>query len=105
MPLQGYRSDFSYEGDDPAKGGLYMIHPEFEGIDGRPIPEEARATVIGTARMWIVIHEMREEVHRKRVTVGTRGFFMEGGRCVAEAEVIEILGLHTNEGERLDSEG
>ena len=30
LPFQGYRSDFSYEGDVPAVDGIYMIHPELE---------------------------------------------------------------------------
>ncbi len=72
-----------------------MIHPEFEDPNGVPIPEEAHAVSKGTARMWIVSGQMRE-VHRQRIKPGVRGYMVEGSRKVAEVEVIEVQGLHTN---------
>lgn len=36
-PSQGYRSDFSYDGDD-ITDGLYVIHPEFEDENGNVMP-------------------------------------------------------------------
>lgn len=97
LPHQGYRADFSYAGDDIKKTGIYAIHPEFEDEEGNiilddnvPVPSE------GTARMWILFPLMRREVHVHRVRVGMFGYFMEGSRKVADAEIIEILGLYDN---------
>lgn len=96
-PRQGYRSDFAFDEDDLSHPKLYMIFPEFEDEQGRvildcsyPIP------FAGTARMWIVIPERRQEIHRDRIKVGTKGYFMEGPHRIGEMEVIELLGLHTN---------
>ena len=100
LPSQGYRSDFSYDGDDPAVDGIFMVHPEFEAPDGSVLEEGAPVSRAGTARMWVLVHDMREQLHRHRARVGVHGYFMEGGRRVAEAEIVEIVGLHTNEGKR-----
>lgn len=96
-PFQGYRSDFSYDGDDTSITGIFAIHPEFEDDHGEiildntsPVPTE------GTARMWILFPQMRKEVHTKRMGLGVLGYFMEGARKVAVVEVIEIVGLHSN---------
>jgi hypothetical protein len=95
--FQGLRCDFSYDGDDIKKTGIYMIHPEFEDEEGnvilddeKPVPKE------GTAKMWILIPEMRNEVHVKRIKAGVIGYFMEGSRIIAKAEVVETLGLYVN---------
>lgn len=97
LPFQGYRCDFLYENEDPKVDSLYMIHPEFEDEHGalmldidRPVNRE------GTARMWILIPEMRGKVHRNRIKTGTKGFFMEGSRRVGEVEVTRVVGLMTN---------
>ncbi|WP_123040558.1 hypothetical protein [Cohnella candidum] len=97
IPYQGYRCDFAYEEYYVEDKSIYAIHPEFEDelgniilVDDKPV----RAS--GTARMWILFQEMREKVHRNRIKVGTKGYFMEGSRRVGEVEVIEIIGLHTN---------
>lgn len=96
-PRQGYRCDFSYDGDDITKTGIYMIHPEFEDEKGEIILDrELSIALEGTARMWIVIPEMREVIHRHRIHVGVKGYFMEGSRKVGEVEVIKIVGLFTN---------
>ncbi|MCQ6564131.1 hypothetical protein [Paenibacillus mendelii] len=94
--LQGYRSDFTYDEAD-IRDDLYCIHPEFEDEqgnvilnDGTPVPIE------GTARMWILFPEMRKKIHLNRIKVGVIGYFMEGPKKVAKAEVIEVLGLHKN---------
>jgi hypothetical protein len=93
-PFQHMRCDFAYEGDDVARGGIYMVWPEFEDEAGAPLPDDAAVPTNGTATMWIVASEMRTEVHRKRAQVGVRGFFMVGGTRIARAEIIDILGLH-----------
>jgi hypothetical protein len=48
--------------------------------------------------MWIVSPEMRADIHRDRLGVGTEFYFMEGGRKVGEGEVTEVVGLLTNPG-------
>jgi hypothetical protein len=96
-PYQAYRSDFKYE--HPLHDGynqLFMIHPEFENDNGEIIlDDKEQVSINGTARMWILIPE-RRIYHEDKIFVGTKGFFMEGSRKVAECEVIEILGLLTN---------
>jgi hypothetical protein len=91
-PFQGYRGDFSFAGVE----GVFMIHPEFEDEGGniilyndRSVPHE------GTARMWIIMEVMRPR-HYDRVKVGAKGNFREGGKFVADCEVIEVLDLLVN---------
>ncbi|MBB3127063.1 hypothetical protein FHS19_001717 [Paenibacillus rhizosphaerae] len=96
LPHQGYRSDFFYEGDN-LKDGIYMIHPEFEDATGNIILDDTTPVPLeGTARMWIIFPEMRKRVHINKLRNGVKGYFMEGSRKVATAEVIEILELHSN---------
>ena len=71
-----------------------MIHPEFINEDGTPIPEEVPVSLSGKASMWVLVEEMKEEVHRHRIKVGTRGFFMEGARKIGEVVVEEIVGIN-----------
>lgn len=95
--IQGYRCDFAYEGDDIGNTGIYAIHPEFEDGDGQLIMDVGRPVQReGQARMWILFGEMRKKVHRHRIQVGTRGYFMEGPRRVGEVEVTSLVGLLTN---------
>ncbi|MBU1822177.1 MAG: hypothetical protein KKG00_11805 [Bacteroidetes bacterium] len=93
---QGYRPNFDYAQRTSEHKGLYMIFPEFEDANGlvitdslTPVSEE------GTARMWIISANMRP-LHQKYIQLGTKGYFMEGDRRVAECEVIEINGLFSN---------
>jgi hypothetical protein len=95
-PWQHCRCDWAYEGDDISQAEIFMIHPEFMLPDGSVFPEGSPVAMTGLATMWILIPEMRAEIHRQRIRLGVRGFFMEGSRRVAEAEVTRIIGLHTN---------
>ncbi len=95
-PWQHYRCDWAYDGDDISQTGIFMIHPEFMSPDGSVFPGGSPIAITGIATMWILIPEMRAEIHRQRIQPGVRGFFMEGSRRVAEAEVTRIIGLHTN---------
>jgi hypothetical protein len=95
-PFQHYRCDWSYEGDDISKTGIFMIWPEFVDSEGRILPDKVRVPESGKATMWIVSPNMIEQVHGSRVKIGTKGFFMEGARRVAEAVVTRVIGLHTN---------
>lgn len=99
--LQGYRSDWVYADDYAAWEArdqknslqLYMIWPwavDEYGLEYSPyefMPSE------GFADMHILVDEMRS-VHRRKIRVGVKGYFVEGPRRVAEAEVIDILYLN-----------
>lgn len=90
--FQGYRSDFSFVGVD----GVFRIWPEFEDAEGHVILHNDRHVPLeGTARMWVIHEEMRPH-HDGRVKVGAKGNFREGGRYVADCEVIEVLDLLVN---------
>jgi len=97
LPVQGYRCDFAYAGDDVSQSGIYAIHPEFEDANGEVLPDaENCVPAEGTARMWVLFPAMRREVHAKRISAGVQGFFMEGPRRVGAVEVIEVNGLLEN---------
>lgn len=98
-PGQHYRCDWAYDGDDIQKDGIFMIHPEFLTPEGDIFPEfeiAGKVSNSGRATMWILVPEMRRTVHQRRLSVGTRGYFMEGSRKVAEAAVTRIIALHAN---------
>jgi hypothetical protein len=99
--LQGYRSDWCYA-DDYATweaGGekellqIYMIHPWAVDEYGLEYALYEFMPSEGFADMMIIFDEMRS-VHRKKIKVGVKGYFVEGSRRVAEAEVIDILYLN-----------
>jgi hypothetical protein len=94
-PGQGYRPEWLYAGDD-VQAGIWAIYPEFEDVDGQPIPRGTPALPEGNARMVILNPQLRAEIHRHRIQVGVRGYFMEGPHRVAEAVVIEVVDLHKN---------
>ncbi|WP_249865591.1 hypothetical protein [Paenibacillus konkukensis] len=65
--------------DDITKTGLYMIHPEFVDKQGEIILDREMAIALeGTARMWVVIPEMREAVHRHRIQPGLKDISWKG---------------------------
>ncbi|MFD0675226.1 hypothetical protein [Cohnella sp. GCM10027633] len=98
IPHQGYRADFAFEEDFVNRPlSLRVIHPEFEDKENQIILNDAVSVPIcGTARMWVLIATARRERDVKTIKLGMKGYFMEGSRRVAEAEVIEINGLFTN---------
>lgn len=93
---QRMRCDWSYEGDDISETGIYKIWPEFLAVDGSVFPQDTPVPITGRATMWIVSPEMRRQVHCSRIQLDVKGYFMEGGRRVAEAVVTEVIGLHSN---------
>lgn len=93
-PYPGYRCDWLYDNDDPKKDGIYGIHPEFIE-DGQESPLEQNVPIEGIARMWIRNLTMRK-YHQGRIKKGTKGYFVEGPKKVAEAKVIRILALNSN---------
>ena len=46
-----------------------------------------------SARMTVVVDEMRAEVHRRRIAPGVRFYCHEGGRRVAEGTVTRVTRL------------
>jgi hypothetical protein len=72
-----------------------MIWPDFFAVGGQILPTDQPLPVgVGlSARMVVVMDEMRAEVHRGRIAPGVRFFCHEGGRRVAEGAVTQITGL------------
>ena len=94
VPYQGYRSDFHYEGENIDEDGLHMIHPEFLNEDGTIMMQEEKMVLSsGEAYMWILSFDTMKEYHRERAVPGQLGWFMEGRRRVAEARILEQIGL------------
>lgn len=96
VTYQHLRCDFSYEDEDPAVEGIYMIHPEFLDESGVPIAADVPVPLEGDASMWILVPKMRGKVHQEKITVGTKGYFMEGSRKIGEIEVTSVVGLNSN---------
>ncbi|KQV59491.1 hypothetical protein [Duganella sp. Root336D2] len=90
-PHQHTRWDFLYEGDDAERDGIWMIWPEFISDDREVLPEGV-APMSGHALMFIVNLD-NEQMHQERISLGTRGAFMEGGRKVAECTVVAVHAL------------
>lgn len=96
LPYQGYRSDFWYDYVGGSDNQIFMIWPEFENVAGEIIMQnDCPVSISGTARMWIIVPQ-RRPFHYKNIKPGMIGYFMEGGRKVAEAEVVELVGLPSN---------
>ena len=95
-PHQGYRSDFLYAEDEVEnKGGwkIWCIHPEFLDENKKIIlTKNTHVPQSGTAQMWI-LNENLMPMHKERIKVGQKGFFVEGPTKTAECEVIGIVGL------------
>jgi hypothetical protein len=93
--FNGIRWDFAYAEDQPPST-LYMIWPDFFAVDGQSLPTDKPlpAGVDLPARMYVVVDEMRAEVHRHRIAPGVRFFCQEGRRRVAEGMVTRATGLH-----------
>lgn len=87
--FNGIRWDFAYVGADIQKNGIFMIWPDFFDINHDSLPRDQPLPLEQPlmARMTIVSDEMRDEVHRRRVEVGTRFYCHEGGKRVAEGFV------------------
>jgi hypothetical protein len=92
LPVQGIQCDFMYAGDHPGKDGIFMIHPEFLDKLDNVITEKIIVPETGKALMWI-FNPAFSAYHRKRLKIGTTGYFMEGPTIIAECEVIDLVGL------------
>jgi hypothetical protein len=92
----GIRWDFAFAEDNPPDT-LYMIWPDFFAAGGRSLPTD-QPLPVGvelSARMGVVMDEMRSVAHRDRIAPGVRFFCHEGRRRVAEGVVTRITGLFT----------
>jgi len=94
---QSFRPNWSYDEDGLEPSMLFPIWPEFLDSHGKLWPDKIPVSLSGNAAMWITFREVNVPVHRARIKVGTKGYFMEGNRRVAKAIVTRIIGLHTNE--------
>lgn len=76
--------------------GIYMIYPDFLDDMGDSLPTDSPVPVDVElpARMTILVDEMRERIHSKRIKVGVRFFCHEGSKQVAEGVVTKITGLN-----------
>ena len=89
-PVQGYRSDFMYSGDEKVRQ-QWMIWPEFlDDEDNIILDKSLRVPTSGKAKMWI-LNEALIELHKGRIKIGLKAFFMEGPNKVAECDVIQII--------------
>lgn len=88
--MQGYRSDFMYSGDEKARQ-QWMIWPEFlDDKDNVILDKSLQVPTSGKANMWI-LNDTLTELHKGRIKIGLKAFFMEGQYIVAECEVIQIV--------------
>jgi hypothetical protein len=96
-PFNGIRWDFSYLADD-ATDQLYMIWPDFFSPTGDSLPKDQPLplSIYLSARMTIVVDEMREQVHRARIKPGVEFYCHEGPRRVAIGRVTRVTGLHVD---------
>jgi hypothetical protein len=94
-PFNGIRWDFNYAEELPTSD-LYMIWPDFIDEDSNSLPTDKVLPIdrFLRARMSVVVDEMRAQMHRSRIKVGTQFFCCEGPRRVAEGEVRRITHLH-----------
>ena len=93
-PGQGMRCDFLYDGDDPKIDGVHMIYPEFLDEDKRVITDKrAVPKDTGYANMWIILPKSKEEVHKQRIKVGTKGKWVAGSYTIANVTVTKLLSL------------
>jgi hypothetical protein len=97
LPYQGYRSDFWYFHEKhPEPHSIFVIRPEFEDQNGNVIIQsDILVSREGSARMWVVSLPMRK-LHRDKINVALKGYFMEGPYRVAECEVVELVDLTIN---------
>lgn len=91
---QGYRCDWVYaEFEEIEPNQAWIIWPLFVYESGEFVPEGDQVANQGAAHMMVVDKELRQTVHRERIRLGTKGFFVEGGKKVAEATVVRIVDL------------
>jgi hypothetical protein len=66
-----------------------MIWPLFCDYEGKRLTENAVISPTGKVEIYIVDSNLRL-YHQRRITFGTKGYFMEGSKKTAELIVTEI---------------
>ena len=90
-PHNGIRWDFKYA-DDESETSAFMIWPEFLTDNYEPVSGALCFGSTYRARMYVVVDELRD-YHRRRITVGTMFFCVEGPHEVANGTVTKIINL------------
>ena len=72
-----------------------MVWPDFvdESGESRSEEEELPVGVLLPAKMFVLVDQMRAEVHRKKVKIGVRFYCHEGLKRVAEGVITKITHL------------
>ena len=78
---------------------VFMINPIFVDENGLAYERGEIVSIEGFADMHVLFDQLRP-IHRRRVKVGTKGYFVEGSRRVAEATVVDVLYLNHDDHER-----
>ena len=89
--VQGDRPDMRYQTYEPDTA--WMIWPRFLDGNGRELPDGARVPPVARAHMFIPNRDLRRDVHRGRIDIGTDFELVEGKRTVATGRVTAILAL------------
>ena len=85
---QGYRPDLAYKN---FVEGLFMIWPLFLDASFHELPEHSEVPNASHADFTILSDELRNEVHRQNIRIGTEFWVCEGTRKVGEVVVTEIF--------------
>jgi hypothetical protein len=87
----GIRFDFQYVDD---LENAYMIHPDFFDSNGNSFSAEEMLPLNKwiNARMYIIVPEIRETVHRFRIKEGVK-FYCCDGKPIAEGIVTRLVRL------------
>ncbi|WP_394773011.1 hypothetical protein [Flavobacterium sp.] len=70
-----------------------MIWPEFlDGDENVILDKSILVPTSGKAKMWI-LNGTLQKLHKERIKIGLKGYFVEGRHKVAECEIIQIVNL------------
>ena len=84
------RSDFSYAEFDSNELNYFMIWPEFLDSEGEVITDNSISIPMkGFAKMYVVVPEMVEKIHKYMAKPGVVGYFMVGDKQIARVVITE----------------
>ena len=94
FPSQGMRCDFLCAGVEPKTDRIHIIWPEILDEHRNVILDKSkRIPNMGKAFMWIGDPDARENVHKKRIKVGTKGRWVVGSKTLANVVVTKLIRL------------